>query len=132
MGDTKEAARQLKTAASALAKVADLAPAGKATREEAERCLARALGAHRQLFGSRPRAKKGEGAGPRLLAYFKANAGEWLAGEELRAAAGFIDNWARRVRELRVELGYDISEKGDMYRLESVMPDKARAERWQS
>jgi hypothetical protein len=56
--------------------------------------------------------------------------GEDLSGEELRAAAGFIDNWARRIRELRVQEGFDITEHGDMYRLESTTPDAARAATW--
>jgi 5-methylcytosine-specific restriction endonuclease McrA len=43
----------------------------------------------------------------RLLAYFKAYPGIVLSGEELSVVAG-ISEWARRVRELRVELGWKI------------------------
>jgi hypothetical protein len=125
-----EGAERLRVAARDLKKIADRAEAGAATREDAEFAFAEALGAQHQLFGLRPRAKRGEGGAPRLLAYFTVHVGQWLSGEELRAAAGFIDNWARRVRELRVEKGYDISERDDMYRLESTTPDASRAARW--
>ena len=67
-----------------------------------------------------------------LLALLTTHAGEWLSGEELRAASGFIDNWARRIRELRVQEGYSISEEGDMYRLEATTPSAARAVRWRT
>lgn len=43
----------------------------------------------------------------RLLAYFRAHVGETLAGVCLAGIAG-IDEWARRVRELRVEHGWPI------------------------
>jgi len=42
-----------------------------------------------------------------------------------------IQEWARRVRELRVQDGYDIVELGNStYRLERLDPDLSRAERW--
>ena len=47
------------------------------------------------------------GGGPRILAYLQAHLGEVVSGEELRAAGGFIGEWARRVRELDVEQGYE-------------------------
>jgi hypothetical protein len=53
-----------------------------------------------------------------------------VAGEELAAASG-IHDWARRLRELRVEHGYDIREVGDsVYRMESTDPNVERARRW--
>ena len=43
----------------------------------------------------------------RILAYFKKYVGEVLAGGELMVVAG-IDDYARRIRELRVEFGWSI------------------------
>lgn len=131
MKDKKEATKRLRAAASQLGELVDAAEAGEAAREDFDVVFAEALGAHRELFGPRRRAKRGQGGGPRLLVYFQAHVGQWLSGEELRAAAGFIDNWARRIRELRVEQGYEISEHGDMYRLESPTPNELQSERWQ-
>jgi 5-methylcytosine-specific restriction endonuclease McrA len=119
-------------AAQELAEVANQVAAGNATREDVDAVLANALGAERQIFGPRPRAKKGEGGGPRILDYLMDHVGESVAGEELRAASGFIGEWARRVRELNVEKGYDIEELGgSMYRLNDLVPDEARAADWQ-
>ncbi|MBA2740505.1 MAG: HNH endonuclease [Actinobacteria bacterium] len=57
--------------------------------------------------------------------------GEDISGEELAAASG-IHEWARRLRELRVEHGYEITEVGDgIYRMERAEPDEERARRWQ-
>lgn len=131
MSARDQAGARLRDAAHELETLADAAVAGAASREDVELAFAEALGAYRDLFGPRPRAKRGEGAGPRLLAHLQSRVGEWISGEELRAASGFIDNWARRVRELRVEKGYDITERGDMYRLESAAPNEERARRWQ-
>jgi hypothetical protein len=126
-----DATERLRVAARGLASIAEQAESETPlAREAADEALAEALGAVRELFGTRPRAKKGQGGGPRLEAYFRAHVGKWLSGEELRAAAGFIDNWARRIRELRVQKGYEITEAGDLYRLEKLEPDADRAARW--
>jgi hypothetical protein len=47
----------------------------------------------------------------------------------LRYASG-IQEFARRIRELRVELGYDIEATNTGYMLRSVDPDAAVAEKW--
>jgi len=100
------------------------------TREELDGLIAELVGAQRQLFGPRPRARRGEGGRQKLLAYLQAHVGEEVAGDELAAASG-IHEWARRLRELRVEHGYEITEVADsVYRLESVEPDRGRAGRW--
>jgi hypothetical protein len=49
----------------------------------------------------------GNGARARILAYFKVNVGQVISGEELHIVSG-IQEYARRVRELRVELGWPI------------------------
>lgn len=53
------------------------------------------------------------GARQRLRAYFLANIGKVLGSRELQVAAGGISEWARRVRELRTEEGYQILTHND-------------------
>lgn len=48
----------------------------------------------------------GGGARARLRAHFLVNIGRVMNSEELRAVAGGINEWARRVRELRNEEGF--------------------------
>jgi 5-methylcytosine-specific restriction endonuclease McrA len=43
-----------------------------------------------------------------ILEYLLANMGRVIEGEELRKASGNVSEWARRVRELRTEDGYQI------------------------
>lgn len=45
----------------------------------------------------------------RILEYFLANVGKAINGEELRYVAGNKTEWARRVRELRTELGWQVA-----------------------
>lgn len=47
----------------------------------------------------------------RILRYLRANAGQPVTGEELRYVGGDKTEWARRVRELRTELGWPIMTK---------------------
>jgi hypothetical protein len=81
-------------------------------------------------FGRKPRAARGQGAGPAILAHLQSNIGQWLDGEELAVVSG-IGEWARRVRELRVERGYDIVEHQERYLLKDPLPHAAIAARWQ-
>ncbi len=53
-------------------------------------------------------AKRRNSARQQLLDYLLAHIGEIVDGDDLRAAAGNISEWARRVRELRSEYGYQI------------------------
>ena len=53
-----------------------------------------------------------EGARARLRSYFLENVGRVVDSEVLRGIAG-ISEWARRVRELRDEEGYDIQTHRD-------------------
>ncbi len=77
------------------------------------------------------------GAKPRMLAYLRLNVGKVVDKDELAGVAG-ISEWARRIRELRVEDGWPIASavsRDDLrpgeYRLEGVEPDEDLAGRWQ-
>jgi hypothetical protein len=83
----------------------------------------------RSYGGRKPKAPSGVGARTRILQYLQERCGEWVHGEEL-AAVSRIGEWARRVRELRVEQGYDIQEESGLYRLTSVEPNEELAQRW--
>lgn len=79
-------------------------------------------------------SKKKPGARKLLREHFLANIGRVMNSDELRAVAGNITEWARRVRELRTEEGYlilthnDRSElKPGQYLLESAKPVPAFA-----
>jgi DNA mismatch endonuclease Vsr len=83
-------------------------------------------------YGAAKRAAPGEGAKSRILAYLRARSGQVVRGEELAEISG-IQEWPRRVRELRVEDGYAITEVGSSaYRLESDQPDRDRATAWKT
>ena len=81
-------------------------------------------------FGRKPRAAPGEGGGPSILSHLQDHVGQWLDGEELAVVSG-IGEWARRVRELRVEQGYDIVEHEGKYLLKDAEPNAELAARWQ-
>ncbi|MDH5219103.1 MAG: HNH endonuclease [Gammaproteobacteria bacterium] len=78
---------------------------------------------------SRP---KKEGARSKLRDHFLTNIGRVMESDELREVAGNISEWARRVRELRTEEGYQIqthNDKSDLkpgqYILEDAKPQPA-------
>ena len=79
--------------------------------------------------GRRPRNPPGRGARTLILEYLQENLGSWVYGDELAAVSG-IGEWARRVRELRVEGGYRIEEDGGRYRLLAIAPDLLSRDRW--
>lgn len=54
------------------------------------------------------RKAKSKGSKQLILDFFLANVGRVIQGEELRQASGNVSEWARRVRELRDEEGYQI------------------------
>lgn len=54
------------------------------------------------------RSKKGLGSKERILKYLLANIGKVLESRDIQAASGGASEWARRVRELRNEEGYQI------------------------
>jgi hypothetical protein len=58
-------------------------------------------------------SKDPKGSRARLRAYFLSNVGRVLESDELREASGNASEWARRVRELRAEEGYQILTHND-------------------
>jgi hypothetical protein len=123
-------AQALREAANALGALADAVARGEGARSDFDRALATVVRAGRTVFGPRPRAKRGAGARRLILAYLTEHVGEDVTGEELGAVSG-IQEWARRVRELRVQEGYKITEVADStYRLESKEPDADAAALW--
>jgi len=57
--------------------------------------------------------KKTRGARAKLRSYFLKNIGRVMGSYELQRVAGGITEWARRVRELRTEEGYQILTNND-------------------
>lgn len=122
--------QRMRAAAKRLVVLADRLGSDKATREDFDPVLAEIEAVRREKFGPRPRGAAGAGAKARILGHFKENVGKELYGEELAAVSG-IQEWARRVRELRVEDGYDIRETGQSsYVLVSDDPNTERADQW--
>ena len=56
------------------------------------------------------RKEKG-GVRDKILAYMRANVSSKITGEELAYIAGDVQEWPRRVRELRIDFGWPISTK---------------------
>ena len=77
----------------------------------------------------------------RILLYFKEYVGEVIDGPELEVVSG-ISEYARRIREIRVERGYQVATGNsidpdagidlgpDQYMLVSIHPDDGLARRW--
>lgn len=130
MGSPKQGAQRLRRVADRLARLAERVESEEAERSELDTAVAEIFGTQRDLFGPRPRSPRGSGAKARILDYLRSRLGRPVYGEELAAVSG-IQEWPRRVRELRVQDGYDIVELGhSTYRLESATPDRDRAAQW--
>lgn len=78
--------------------------------------------------------KPPKGARAKLRQHFLSHLGEVLEAEQLRKVAGDISEWARRIRELRTEEGYQIlthNDRADLkpgqYLLETPKPQPAFA-----
>jgi 5-methylcytosine-specific restriction endonuclease McrA len=125
-------ANELCRIAEALMELADSIDDSTAAREDLDEFVAEIYGVQRARFGPRLRAKGGQGAKRKILDFLIAHVGEEVYGEQLHAVSGGIGEWARRVRELRGEDGYDIAEIGaSVYILQSPEPDQERAAKWQ-
>lgn len=55
-----------------------------------------------------PNQQENSGSKQRILDFLLTNIGRVLSSEEIRAATGNVSEWARRLRELRNEEGYQI------------------------
>lgn len=102
---------------------------GRDTRSELDSIAAELRGLIARRWGIGTRAKRGQGARAKILAHMQTNLGRWIEGPELAAISG-IQEWARRVRELRVEDGFDIEEDNGRYRLLHAVPDFDAADKW--
>lgn len=73
-------------------------------------------------------SQPGKGSRSRLRTHFLANIGRVMDSDELREASGNASEWARRVRELRTEEGYQIlthNGRGDLKPGEYLLLDPA-------
>ena len=85
-------------------------------------------------MAGKPEPQSKQGARSKLRLHFLANLNKVMDSAELRLVAGDISEWARRVRELRTEEGYQIlthHDRADLkpgqYLLESPKPQPAFA-----
>lgn len=104
------------------------AVAAQIDRDEVEQAILDLRIAVQRVYGRTTRVRSGGGR-RRILDFLSAHLNEWVDGEELALVSG-IGEWARRVRELRVEYGYRIEEEAGRYRLMELAPDKAKRERY--
>ena len=93
-------AARLRETARWLILMADRLESGQAQRHEFDPFIAELKAVQQDCFGRRPKAQPGQGAKARILAYLQQHVGEDVRGEDLAAMSG-IQEWARRVRELR-------------------------------
>ncbi len=84
-----------------------------------------------RAYEGHPAPRRGRGGRSAILDHLRNHLDEWVSGDELAAVSG-IGEWARRVRELRVELGYEIEEERGHYRLTAAEPNDTRRARWQT
>lgn len=71
--------------------------------------------------------KASTGARAKLRKYLLAHTGRVIGSDELRKASGNISEWARRIRELRTEEGYQIlthNDRNDLKPGEYLLEDK--------
>lgn len=117
--------------------IPDVPPAGKGKIREEVLRLAEIIEGIRRFakirLGGLTNAKA---ARDRILAYLKLFVGTPIDAKELQVVGG-IQEFARRIRELRVQMGYRISTgysrpdlRPDEYVLESAEPSAEEAERW--
>ena len=128
--DNAKAIDDLIAASALLASAADRqGPGSHRGWAQVDEAALRATRAASRLFGPRPGRPASGSAKSRILSYLLDHVGEWVDGDELRLVAA-IGEWARRVRELRVEQGWPIEEQGGRYRLTAEEPDPGVADAW--
>lgn len=126
----EEGLQQLRLLVDRLREIERKIAVGAAQRDSIDFLVAELRHVQNQIFGPRPKGRSGNAGKARILAYLLERIGQDVAGEEL-AEVGAISDWARRVRELRVEEGYEIRRVGpSVYRLETPEPDQKRADLW--
>lgn len=134
-GPDESQSESIEGAVEALQRARDIL--GAVGLDSADAILDRARAAMAELERAEALAGGGEGPAPagkgaknRILAYFLARGVDVpVLGQELRRISG-IQEWARRVRELRVEEGWDIRYDGHAYRLMAEQPNEEVAEAW--
>lgn len=127
-----DAVAALRRAAEELGRLAERIEVGEGSRDEFSGIAATIMGSVVRLYGPRPRAKAGHGAKWSILQRLSDRLGQRVHREELAVVAG-IDDWARRLRELRVEHGYDIEHvENGWYVLHSRDPDTEKAAEWKT
>src|SRR5262245_33952483 len=60
-----------------------------------------------------PQEKTGSGSRAKILAFLLENVGRVVGKDEIRKASGDATEWARRLRELRDEFGYQVLSNKD-------------------
>lgn len=98
-GDVAELARQLTEGLDTVV--------GASGRSSLREQVGRLIDANHLLRDMGSSLVEGDSGMDRILAYFRENVGVALAGDELMVVAG-IGEWARRIRELRVQEGWPI------------------------
>ena len=97
--------------------------------EETVRNQERVVGAAIAVEEMARRLRQGLSGRDVILGLLKSAHPDEVPSEVLRHASG-IQEFARRIRELRVEFGYDIVSTGSGYALLALEPDPAVAEKW--
>jgi hypothetical protein len=101
-----------------------------ASRSDLQDVLIELLGARDRAFGTPTRSVGRDGAKSRILDFLKSHVGEVVSGSQLAEVSG-IQEWGRRVRELRVEEGWQIEEVGgSRYTLRTIEKNESAADRW--
>ncbi|MEU7949790.1 hypothetical protein AB0B62_01255 [Micromonospora chalcea] len=123
-------ADDFRAAVAQLAALADEVAAERSQEEVLEALTDLRVAVTRAYRGRRPRSEFG-GARGRILRHLTKHLGEWVGSDEIAAVSG-IGEWARRIRELRWEDGYEIEEGRGRYRLLAESPDLARQARFRT
>lgn len=138
--DADDLLRKASGAATDLARILEAARSGQGLSvdewQETAAALGQQLAVYRNACAEINNSYGLTSAQQRLLRYLQTHVGEVVDGDRL-AGVSAIHEWARRVRELRVEHGWRIETgvqrpdlTADQYVLTSLDPDTTLAERW--